>query len=75
MLGQHYQRGLVRSADGGATWTPSNTGLPAGRRCETHFAFDRRRATTIFAATGSRGIYRSEDAGMSWTPTGHATRP
>jgi photosystem II stability/assembly factor-like uncharacterized protein len=74
MLGQHYQRGLVRSADGGATWTPSNTGLPPNATV-THFAFDRRRPTTIFAATGSRGIYRSEDAGVSWTPTGHATRP
>jgi hypothetical protein len=74
MLGQHYQRGLVRSADGGATWTPSNTGLPPDAAV-THFAFDRRRPTTIFAATGSRGTYRSEDAGVSWTPTGHATRP
>ena len=74
MLAQHYQRGLVRSADGGATWTRSNTGLPPDADV-THFAFDWRRPTTIFAATGSRGIYRSEDAGLSWTPTGHATRP
>ena len=74
ILAQHYQRGLVRSADGGATWTPSNTGLPPDAAV-THFAFGRRRPTTIFAATGSRGIYRSEDAGVSWTPTGHATRP
>jgi photosystem II stability/assembly factor-like uncharacterized protein len=73
LLGQDYQRGVVRSVNGGATWTPSNAGLPPEVDV-AHFAFDRRRPTTIFAATGSRGIYRSEDAGRSWTPTGHATR-
>jgi photosystem II stability/assembly factor-like uncharacterized protein len=74
LLGQHYQLGLVRSADRGATWTASTPGLPDDVDV-TNFAFDRRRPTTIFAATGSRGIYRSEDGGVSWTPTGHATRP
>ena len=56
---------------------PGRRRIPACRRTPTvtHFAFDWRRPTTIFAATGSRGIYRSEDAGLSWTPTGHATRP
>jgi photosystem II stability/assembly factor-like uncharacterized protein len=74
ILGQDYQLGLVRSADGGATWTPSTLGLPPGVAV-THLAFDRRRPATIFAATESRGIYRSEDAGVSWTPTGHGVRP
>ena len=74
IFGQPYQRGLVRSADGGATWTPSHTGLPTDAPV-IHVAFDRRRPTTIFAATRNRGIYRSVDAGLSWTPTGHATRP
>ena len=74
LLGQDYARGVVRSADRGATWTASNTGLPEDADV-TNFAFDRRRPTTIFAATGSRGIYRSEDGGVSWTPTGHITRP
>jgi photosystem II stability/assembly factor-like uncharacterized protein len=74
ILAQHYQRGLVRSSDGGATWTPSNAGLPPGVRVD-RVAFDRRRPTTMFVATASRGIYRSEDVGVSWTPTGHTTRP
>lgn len=70
LLAQTYQRGLVRSTDGGVSWASAGTGLP-DEAVVTNFAFDRRRPTTIFAATRSRGIYRSEDAGLSWTPAGY----
>ncbi len=55
---------VVRSLDGGATWSPTNG-----------IAFNLVRAlvatstlpSRIFAGTASRGVFESDDAGVTWT--------
>lgn len=73
LLGQPFDRGLVRSTDAGDHWTPSDAGLPLGIDV-TQVVSDPRRPHVLFAATASRGIYRSTDAGMSWRPAGRVVR-
>ena len=53
--------GIVRSTDGGVTWSPVNAGLGSTNVQSLAIADD----GTIFAA--SDGIYHSIDAGGSWT--------
>jgi photosystem II stability/assembly factor-like uncharacterized protein len=68
---------LVRSTDGGASWPETgepglggthlesrSTGLPANST--TDFAFDPRRAGTIYAAT-TEGVFKTTNGGASWT--------
>lgn len=57
--------GILRSADGGVTWSPSGAGLPA--IAVTSFAFDPDDALVIYAGSGS-GVFVSDDGGDSWTP-------
>jgi photosystem II stability/assembly factor-like uncharacterized protein len=70
LYGNSYR--LLRSTDGGATWTgpdpddpasadglPQNPGLPV---------FDPNAPTTAYVAT-ARGIYKSTDGGRNWLPT------
>lgn len=57
-------RGVFRSTDGGATWTPpaSGNGMPAGETVWSLTGI----GPLVFAATGS-GVYRSPDYGASWS--------
>jgi photosystem II stability/assembly factor-like uncharacterized protein len=59
--------GVVRSADGGATWEPSNTGLytslVAGLSLSPAFAADQ----TIYTTSAHTGIDASHDGGQTWT--------
>jgi len=60
---------LLRSVDGGATWTtlPSDTLAATGGvlALDAHASAPER----VFAGTAS-GLWRSEDAGTTWRPTG-----
>ncbi len=60
---------LLRSTDGGITWSPSQVGLPhaqiAGIAVSPAFASDR----TVFAATRSGRVFRSVDGGGTWLPS------
>ncbi len=55
--------GVYRSTDGGQTFTPSNSGLPAGSVTASVFLSA---AGKLFVGTGS-GVYASADQGSSWT--------
>lgn len=55
--------GLFRSADGGASFTALNHGLPADVHCVAADPSDRNR---LYAATGL-GLYFSADRGASWS--------
>ncbi len=70
--------GVYRSADGGASWEPSNRGiqavfLPEGQRfpefgqCVHKVAMHPDRPDRLFAQNHF-GVYRSDDAGTTWEP-------
>jgi len=63
---------VYASPDGGKTWTPLGTGLPAGNPVRAIVSA----AGDLFAACDAAGLYRSTDAGQTWhsEPVG-ASRP
>jgi photosystem II stability/assembly factor-like uncharacterized protein len=64
--------GLMKSTDGGASWSASGAGIPDC--CVNTLAIDPRDSKTIFAAwstgRGVGGIARSTDGGTTWTDQG-----
>ncbi len=56
---------VLRSDDGGASWTFARAGLPAVGILS--LAVDPRVSGTLYAGTDA-GVYRSHDGGRSWTP-------
>ena len=62
----YYGRGLLKSTDGGTTWTNITSGLPAS----TYFSRLKVRpsnSSQLLAALGNSGLYRSTNSGTSWT--------
>jgi hypothetical protein len=62
--------GVMRSSDGGATWT--RTGLNMGSSMIAGLVFDPENPQVVYATAGrtggsARGVYRSGDAGQTWT--------
>ena len=68
-----FNAGVWRSADGGATWTQSTTGLPNHFRLNA-LALDPKSTSTLYVGTNGDGVYKSTDAGRTWAPTGEALR-
>lgn len=56
--------GVMKSTDGGLTWSSSNTGM--GNRTVGKLLINTLNQNIIYAAT-SGGIYKSVDAGANWT--------
>ena len=59
--------GLLKSADGGATWTRADRGT--GRYVVQSVAIDPRDSSHLVAGTGGEGVFVSRDGGASWTPS------
>jgi len=62
----YYGRGLLKSTDGGSSWTNITSGLPTS----TYFSRLKIRPnnnTQLLAALGNSGLYRSTNSGTSWT--------
>jgi len=62
----YYGRGLLKSTDGGTTWTSITSGLPFS----TYFSRIKIRpghSNELLAALGYSGLYRSTDSGLNWT--------
>src|SRR3989449_4384112 len=58
--------GVVKSTDGGASWSAANNGLgiqPLGRA----LAIDPLNPAIIYVGIAGRGVFKSTDGGMSWT--------
>lgn len=56
--------GVVRSADGGRSWTARNDGLPSHKVAA--LAAHAVQADTVYAYVMGKGIFRSQDAGIHW---------
>jgi photosystem II stability/assembly factor-like uncharacterized protein len=57
------RNGVVKSANGGATWAAANTGLPAGYIAS--LAIDPFTPSTLYAGT-YKGLFKSTNEGESW---------
>ena len=77
------ERGVFKSTDGGATWSPRNAGFPRQERSlyVNVLAMDPTKPkilyagtqdlglfkTTLYVGTGDRGVFKSIDGGASWS--------
>jgi photosystem II stability/assembly factor-like uncharacterized protein len=72
LTGLSPDRSVIKSTDGGATWSPANSGLPVdadGHYGITSLAIDPQSTMTIYAGnslTGGGGIFKSTDGGSTW---------
>lgn len=62
-LFSEYHDRLLRSVDGGETWTMIRTGLPSGSAAALHAAAD---GTVYLAMALPQSLFRSTDNGTSW---------
>src|SRR5262245_2760900 len=58
--------GVLRSSDGGHSWSPSNTGLT--NPLVSAIVIDPWAPTVLYAATAGGGVFKSVDGGSSWVP-------
>ncbi len=59
-------RGVLKTRDSGASWTPLNEGLEHSQVLA--FAIDRSSTSTVYAGTFANAIYKSNDGGQLWRP-------
>jgi photosystem II stability/assembly factor-like uncharacterized protein len=57
--------GVFKSTDGGAHWSPANTGLT--NTSIQALAVDPSNPATVYAGTAAGGVFKSVDAGGSWS--------
>jgi len=62
----YYGRGILKSTNGGTTWTNYTSGLPSLSYC-SRLVIRPGFPNQLLAAMGTSGLYRSTDAGLTWT--------
>jgi uncharacterized repeat protein (TIGR03803 family) len=65
--GPYTQTGIYKTVNGGATWTPANTGLTD--HVINTLWLDQNNPNTVLAGTNTGGVFQSTDAGAHWTAT------
>ena len=61
--------GVLKSVDGGATFSASGAGLPALRMSRSGpVAIDPTNTSTLYVGTEGAGVFKSVNAGATWTP-------
>jgi photosystem II stability/assembly factor-like uncharacterized protein len=58
--------GVLKSGDGGGSWTPANTGLPVTD--VRTVVIDPTAPQTLYIGTDTSGVFKSADGGSSWSP-------
>jgi photosystem II stability/assembly factor-like uncharacterized protein len=67
--------GLMKSVDGGMTWSSADAGLPPQVIDSLYsFAIDPQSSTTLYAGANS-ALFKSTDGGGSWLPAGAGLPP
>ncbi|MGB9696289.1 MAG: T9SS type A sorting domain-containing protein [Ignavibacteria bacterium] len=61
----YYGRGLLKSTDGGESWTSIRNGLPEFSYF-SRLLIKPQAPSILFAALGTAGLYKSTDAGLNW---------
>jgi len=61
----YYGRGMLKSTNGGTSWTNYTTGLPTNTYC-SRIVIRPGFSSQLFAAMGTSGLYKSTDAGVTW---------
>lgn len=61
----YYGRGLLKSTDGGETWTNYVSGLPFSSYT-SRLVIRPGHSNQLLAAMGNAGLFRSTDGGMTW---------
>ena len=66
-----FGRGLFKSTDSGATWSPINKGLARVRETRASvnaLILDPGQTGTLYLGTSGHGVFKSSDAGATWDP-------
>lgn len=67
-------QGILKSSDGGKTWTPSDNGMPNGSFEILGIAIDPKVSSTLYAiGPAGVGVWRSTDSGGTWTRVRHGS--
>jgi photosystem II stability/assembly factor-like uncharacterized protein len=60
-------RGLIKSTDGGESWTEVNVVLPSGMGVASALAIDPQDSNIVYVSIFGGGIFRSTDGGATWS--------
>ena len=72
----NFRGGVMRSDNGGLSWTRSSAGLP--EMAATHILLDPKSppsARVLYVTGFGRGIFKSVDGGRNWTPRNNGLPP
>ncbi len=61
----YYGRGILKSTDGGVSWTNYTDGLPSLTYC-SRIVIRPGNPSQVFAAMGTSGLYKSTNSGINW---------
>lgn len=61
----YYGRGMLKSTNGGDSWTNITSGLPSLTYC-SRIVIRPGHSSELFAAMGTSGLYKSTNAGVNW---------
>ncbi|HEX9976076.1 MAG TPA: hypothetical protein VGA82_02395, partial [Dehalococcoidales bacterium] len=67
-IGYEPSLGLVKSADGGSSWTEINTGLENSRKSINCIAVHPQNPDIAYAGTLQDGVFKTTDGGKRWIP-------
>ena len=68
VYGGTFGRGLIKSGDGGKSWSEANKGITSSQAQVVSISPDYVRDRTVYAGTFGGGVYKTSDGGANWIP-------